>query len=93
MSTGNGQDRTMRPEPFDKLSTAPVEGRDLGASTSSARSTSGNGQSSAPKAPERPKYGPPAGGGGGRMWGQARPVEKSLNFLPSLKRLVGHLAP
>jgi ATP-binding cassette subfamily B protein len=83
----------MRPEPFDKLSTAPVEGRDLGASTSSARSTSGNGQSSAPKAPERPKYGPPAGGGGGRMWGQARPVEKSLNFLPSLKRLVGHLAP
>jgi ATP-binding cassette, subfamily B, multidrug efflux pump len=55
--------------------------------------TSGNGQS-APKAPERPKYGPPAtGGGGGRMWGQARPVEKSLNFLPSLKRLVGHLAP
>ena len=27
------------------------------------------------------------------MWGQARPVEKSLNFLPSLKRLVGHLAP
>jgi ATP-binding cassette, subfamily B, multidrug efflux pump len=93
MSTGNGQDRTMRPEPFDKLSTAPVEGRDPGASTSSARSTSGNGQSSAPKAPERPKYGPPAGGGGGRMWGQARPVEKSLNFLPSLKRLVGHLAP
>ena len=52
----------------------------------------GNGQSSAPKAPERPKYGPPAGGGG-RMWGQARPVEKSLNFFPSLKRLVGHLAP
>ena len=85
MSTGNGQDRSMRPE--------LVEGRDSGASTSSARSTSGNGQS-APKAPERPKYGPPAsGGGGGRMWGQARPVEKSLNFFPSLKRLVGHLAP
>jgi ATP-binding cassette subfamily B protein len=71
-----------------------VDGRDPGASTSSARSTSGNGQSSAPKAPERPKYGPPAsGGGGGRMWGQARPVEKSLNFFPSLKRLIGHLAP
>jgi ATP-binding cassette, subfamily B, multidrug efflux pump len=59
---------------------------------------SGNGQSapeaakqSAAKAPERPKYGPTAGGG--RMWGQARPVEKSLNFLPSLKRLLGHLAP
>jgi len=27
------------------------------------------------------------------MWGQNRPVEKSLNFLPSLKRLLGHLAP
>ena len=27
------------------------------------------------------------------MFGQARPVEKSLNFLPSLKRLLGHLAP
>jgi ATP-binding cassette, subfamily B, multidrug efflux pump len=58
----------------------------------------GNGQSAprpdkqtAAKAPERPKYGPTAGGG--RMWGQARPVEKSLNFLPSLKRLLGHLAP
>ena len=51
---------------------------------------SGNGQSTAPKAPERPKYGP---SGGGRMWGQARPVEKSLNFLPSLRRLLGHLAP
>ena len=51
---------------------------------------SGNGQTS-PKAPERPKYGPPAGSG--RMFGQARPVEKSLNFLPSLRRLLGHLAP
>jgi ATP-binding cassette, subfamily B, multidrug efflux pump len=55
-------------------------------------SASGNGQA-APKAPERPKYGPPATGGGGRMWGQARPVEKSLHFFPSLKRLLGHLAP
>ena len=44
---------------------------------------SGNGQTSspkapehpAPKAPERPQYGPPAGSG--RMFGQARPVEKS----------------
>jgi ATP-binding cassette, subfamily B, multidrug efflux pump len=27
------------------------------------------------------------------MWGQARPVEKSLHFFPSLKRLIGHLAP
>ena len=52
--------------------------------------TSGNGQA-APKAPERPKYGPPAGSS--RMFGQTRPVEKSLNFLPSLKRLLGHLAP
>jgi ATP-binding cassette, subfamily B, multidrug efflux pump len=52
---------------------------------------SGNGQSPAPKAPERPKYGPPSGGG--RMWGQTRPVEKSVNFLPSLGRLLGHLAP
>jgi ATP-binding cassette, subfamily B, multidrug efflux pump len=43
------------------------------------------------KAPERPKYGPPSGSG--RMWGQQRAVEKSLNFLPSLRRLVGHLAP
>jgi ATP-binding cassette, subfamily B, multidrug efflux pump len=79
--SGNGQDRT-RPE--------PVEGRSSGASTSSAR-ISGNGQP-VRKAPERPKYGPPAGGGG-RMWGQARPVEKSLNFFPSLKRLLRHLAP
>jgi len=60
---------------------------------------SGNGQSAsraperpAAKAPERPKYGPPTSGGG-RMWGQARAVEKSLNFFPSLKRLLGHLAP
>jgi ATP-binding cassette subfamily B multidrug efflux pump len=52
--------------------------------------TSGNGQA-APKAPERPKYGPPAGSS--RMFGQTRPVEKSLNFLASLKRLLGHLAP
>jgi ATP-binding cassette, subfamily B, multidrug efflux pump len=59
---------------------------------------SGNGQPvrqaperSAPKAPQRPRYGPPAGGGG-RMWGQARPVEKSMHFFPSLKRLLGHLA-
>ena len=27
------------------------------------------------------------------MWGQTRPVEKSLHFLPSLRRLLGHLAP
>jgi ATP-binding cassette, subfamily B, multidrug efflux pump len=76
--SGNGQDRT-RP-PAGSVSAEPVEG-----------STSGNGQQ-ARKAPERPKYGPPASGGG-RMWGQARPVEKSVNFFPSLRRLLGHLAP
>ena len=102
--SGNGQDR-MRPEPVDMrpepVDVRPelVEGHSSGTSTSSARISSGNGQSApkapgrpAPKAPQRPQYGPPAGGGG-RMWGQNRPVEKSLNFLPSLKRLLGHLAP
>ena len=87
--SGNGQDR-IRPE-TGAMRPEPVEGRSPGASTSSARSSAAM-DSPAPKAPERPKYGPPAGGGG-RMWGQARPVEKSLNFLPSLKRLLGHLAP
>jgi ATP-binding cassette, subfamily B, multidrug efflux pump len=92
--SGNGQDR-MRPErePLgserEPLRPEPVEGRGSGASTSSVR-TSGNGQGGR-KAPERPKYGPPAGSS--RMFGQARPVEKSLNFLPSLRRLLGHLAP
>jgi ATP-binding cassette subfamily B multidrug efflux pump len=42
------------------------------------------------KAPERPKYAPPAGP---RPPGSAIAVEKSLNFGPSLKRLLGHLAP
>ncbi len=86
--SSNGQDR-VRPEPGPPPA-EPVEAHGPGASTSSAR-ISGNGQP-VRKAPERPKYGPPAGGGG-RMWGQARPVEKSLNFFPSLKRLLGHLAP
>jgi ATP-binding cassette, subfamily B, multidrug efflux pump len=85
--SGNGQDR-MRPE-REPLRPEPVEGRGSGASTSTA-GTSGNGQAVS-KAPERPKYGPPAGSS--RMFGQARPVEKSLNFLPSLRRLIGHLAP
>jgi ATP-binding cassette, subfamily B, multidrug efflux pump len=84
--SGNGQDR-MRPE-REPLRPEPVEARGSGASTSSAR-TSGNGQA-VRKAPERPKYGPPAGSS--RMFGP-RPVEKSLNFLPSLRRLIGHLAP
>src|SRR5918993_1610478 len=43
------------------------------------------------KAPERPKYGP--SGGMGRMMGNQGTGEKSLNFLPSFKRLLGHLAP
>ncbi len=81
--SGNGQDR-MRPEP------GPMRPELVEGNTSAAPTTSGNGQA-APKAPERPKYGP--SGGSGRMWGQARPVEKSLNFFPSLRRLVGHLAP
>jgi ATP-binding cassette subfamily B multidrug efflux pump len=85
--SGNGQDR-MRPE-REPLRPGPVEGGGSGASTGSV-GTSGNGQA-ARKAPERPKYGPPAGSG--RMFGQTRPVEKSLNFLPSLRRLIGHLAP
>jgi ATP-binding cassette subfamily B multidrug efflux pump len=73
--SGNGQDR-MRP-------------KRSAVSRTSAR-ISGNGQP-VRRAPERPKYGPPAGSG--RMFGQQRAVEKSLNFFPSLRRLLGHLAP
>ena len=103
--SGNGQDRlrpdqepvspapgSMRPEP------GPVRPELVEGHTSAPPTTSGNGMAApkgperpAPKAPQRPQYGPPAGGG--RMWGQARPVEKSLNFFPSLRRLVGHMAP
>src|SRR4051812_18416519 len=39
---------------------------------------------------ERPKYAPQPGG---RMFGAPGAVEKSINFGPSLKRLVGHLGP
>jgi ATP-binding cassette subfamily B protein len=42
------------------------------------------------KSAERPKYAPQ---GGGRMFGGPGAVEKSMNFGPSLKRLVGHLRP
>jgi ATP-binding cassette, subfamily B, multidrug efflux pump len=42
------------------------------------------------KAPIRPKYAPPAGP---RAPGSAIAVEKSLNFGPSLRRLLGHLVP
>ncbi|MFL6025352.1 MAG: ABC transporter ATP-binding protein [Friedmanniella sp.] len=43
------------------------------------------------KAPERPAYAPARRGGG--PFGGPAPVEKSLNFWPSLRRLLGHLAP
>ena len=43
------------------------------------------------KAPERPKYAP--SGSGPRIWGGPQPVEKSINFGPSMRRLLGHLAP
>ena len=42
-------------------------------------------------APERPKDAP-TGGGHGPM-GMGRATEKAVNFLPSLKRLLGHLRP
>ena len=45
------------------------------------------------KAPERPKYGPSGAPAGPRMFGGPPPIEKSLNFLPSFKRLLSHLAP
>src|SRR5262249_40566700 len=38
----------------------------------------------------RPKYAPPAGS---RPMFGPRPVEKSINFGPSLRRLLGHLRP
>ncbi|SDT40761.1 ATP-binding cassette, subfamily B [Friedmanniella luteola] len=43
------------------------------------------------KAPERPRYAPATRSGG--PFGGPAPAEKSLNFWPSLKRLLGHLAP
>jgi ATP-binding cassette, subfamily B, multidrug efflux pump len=49
------------------------------------------GQPAARKAPERPTYAP--AGGGPRMFGGPRPVEKSISFGPSLRRLLGQLAP
>jgi ATP-binding cassette, subfamily B, multidrug efflux pump len=53
-----------------------------------------NGQQPGAKAPERPKYGPTGGGPAGpRIFGGQMAVEKSLNFMPSFKRLLGHLAP
>ena len=43
------------------------------------------------KAPERPRYAPATRSGG--PFGGPAPAEKSLNFWPSLRRLLGHLAP
>ncbi len=43
------------------------------------------------KAPERPQYAPARRSGG--PFGGPAPVEKSANFWPSLRRLLGHLAP
>lgn len=45
----------------------------------------------AAKAPERPKYAPATRSGG--PFGGPAPAEKSVSFWPSLKRLLGHLAP
>ena len=57
-------------------------------------STNGQVARTSAKAPERPKYGPSGGGPvGGRMMAGQGTGEKSLNFLPSFKRLLGHLAP
>src|SRR3712207_9236671 len=53
-----------------------------------------NGQRPGAKAPERPKYGPTGGGPAGpRMFGGPPAIEKCLHFLPSFKRLLGHLGP
>ena len=77
MST-NGHDRLRPSQPRSELP-----------------SPNGSGQpgqpAQGPKAPERPKYAP--AGGGPRMFGGPRPVEKSINFGPSMRRLLGHLAP
>ena len=51
-----------------------------------------------PAAPERPKFAPPPGGGrpgGGGPFGGGigMPAEKSLNFVPSAKRLLRRMHP
>ncbi len=45
------------------------------------------------KAPERPKYQPAGGARGGPGGFGPQPVEKSIAFWPSMRRLLGHLAP
>jgi ATP-binding cassette subfamily B protein len=57
---------------------------------------SGNDGQKKPAAPTRPAFGPPVRrgpGGGGGPFGMGMPAEKSMNFLPSAKRLLGHLRP
>jgi ATP-binding cassette subfamily B multidrug efflux pump len=46
-------------------------------------------------APERPKFAPPprTGPGGGPFGGMGMPAEKSLNFVPSAKRLLRRMRP
>ena len=46
-----------------------------------------------PAAPERPKFAPPPrrGPAGGPFGGMGMPAEKSLNFVPSAKRLLGRM--
>jgi ATP-binding cassette subfamily B multidrug efflux pump len=52
---------------------------------------------SRPAAPERPAVAPPVrrgpGGGGGPFGGMGMPAEKSMNFGPSARRLLGRLKP
>jgi ATP-binding cassette, subfamily B, multidrug efflux pump len=67
--------------------TENTNGHSNGHSETNGQAAAGTGVQ---KAPERPKYQPT---GGGRHPGAPMPVEKSLNFGPSLRRLLGHLAP
>ena len=45
------------------------------------------------RAPERPKYAPQGRPMGGGPFGGGRVQEKSLNFVPSLRRLLSQLRP
>jgi ATP-binding cassette, subfamily B, multidrug efflux pump len=89
----NSRERSTRRGRAATSSTSGELGSDLPPERRAAGMTSTNGQQR-PKAPERPKYGPPAGSRSGpRMFGQMPVPEKSVNFGPSLRRLLGHLAP
>ncbi len=56
-----------------------------------------NGAAPKPAAPQRPEFAPPArrgpGGGHGPFGGMGMPVEKSLNFGPSARRLLRRMNP